>query len=86
MGKGTDELKASPDQLEREVEEIRGNMEPVIAELDHRRHHAVMVWRRRLRGRGAAVLGMIGAMVAGTLAVRAMKKKRQRRLQDAEQA
>lgn len=73
MGEGTDRMKASPAEIEKEVEEIRGNMEPVIAELDHRRH-ALMDWRSQLRRRGPAVLGVLAVVIGGVVAVRRLAR------------
>lgn len=78
MGKGADRVKA-PEQLEREVTAIREHMEPVIAELDHRRH-ALLDWRAHLRRRGPALAGIAAVVIGGVLVARARRRRRNERL------
>lgn len=78
MGKGKDRVKARPAEIEREVEEIRDQMEPVIAELDHRRH-ALMDWRGQLRRRGPKVLAALVVVAGGVAAMRMWAKRSGRR-------
>jgi hypothetical protein len=58
---------AEPEEIEREVEQIRENLEPVLHELDIRRQE-LMDWRLQLRRHGPTLL-KIGAMAAGAIAM-----------------
>ncbi|MGE5179622.1 MAG: hypothetical protein ACM3PF_11045 [Bacteroidota bacterium] len=67
MGKGTDGVKASPEELEQNVREIRNEMAPVLNELDHRRHE-MTDWKLQLRRRAPVLLkgaAVLAALVAG---------------------
>jgi flagellar motor component MotA len=77
MGKAADGLK-TPEDLEREVEEIRAHMAPVIAELDHRRH-ALLDWRSQLKRRGPALAGLAAAVMGVVVAVRLARRRRRER-------
>lgn len=63
MGEGRGSVKRSPEDLEREVESIRESMDPVIQELDARRHE-LTDWKLQLRRHGPALM-KAGAFVAG---------------------
>lgn len=63
MGQGTHGVKASPEELKREVEEIREGMTPVLDELDHRRHQ-MMDWRLQLQKHRPAILKGLAAAAA----------------------
>lgn len=78
MGKGTDGVKASPEELEQEVREIRDDMTPVLKELDHRRHE-LTDWGLQMRRRGPAI--MKGVAIAATLfaALKLVKRARAKR-------
>ena len=65
MGEGPGSMNRSPEELEREVESIRESMDPVIDELDARRHE-LMDWKLQLRRHGLTLL-KTGAVVAGLL-------------------
>jgi len=58
---------AKPEEIEREVEQIRENMEPVLHELDIRRQE-LTDWRLQLERHGPTLL-KIGAMAAGAIAM-----------------
>ncbi len=77
MGEGTHGMKDSSEQLEREVTEIRGRMQPVIGELDRRRHR-LMDWQALVRRRGATA-ARIGLVLAGVIvAGRTVRRLRSR--------
>jgi len=63
MGEGTGGVNRSPEDLEREVESIRAQMDPVLNELDVRRHE-LTDWRLQLRRHGPTLV-KAGAVVAG---------------------
>jgi len=71
-------VKASPEELKREVEEIREEMTPVLDELDHRRHE-MMDWRLQLRRRGPAIAKGVVALVALLTVVRLVRGRARRR-------
>jgi hypothetical protein len=77
MGQGTHGVKTSPDELKREVEEIREGMAPVLDELDHRRHE-MTDWRLQLRRRGPALLKRVAAIAALIATVKLVKRGRAR--------
>jgi hypothetical protein len=78
MGTRADGVKDDPEQLEREVRQIRERMEPVVAELDRRRH-AFMDWRAQIRQRGPAFLGLAVLVLGGRAAVRAIGRRMKHR-------
>jgi len=63
MGEGTSGVKRTPEELEREVESIRESMDPVLEELDTRRHE-LMDWKLQLKRHGPT-LGKAVAVAAG---------------------
>jgi hypothetical protein len=67
MGTGTHQLE-SPAKLQHEVEEIRGNMDSIVSELDHRRHD-VLDWRLQLQKHWVALSCVAGGVLlfAGTM-------------------
>lgn len=77
MGQGTHGVKASPEELKREVEEIREGMTPVLDELDHRRHE-MTDWSLQLRRHGPALLKGVAAIAAVIVTVKLMKRGRAR--------
>lgn len=68
-------MKSSPEHLEREVEAIRDRMEPVMAELGHRRH-ALTASVGRVKHRLTPVLRMALFAFAVFRAVKAVQKER----------
>ena len=82
MGQGAHGVKASPEELKREVEEIREEMTPVLDELDHRRHE-MMDWRLQLRRRGPAIAKGLVALAAVVTVVQLVRRRRHRREQAA---
>lgn len=77
MGQGAHGVKASPEDLKREVEEIREGMTPVLDELDHRRHE-VMDWKLQLSRRGPTILKGAAAIVAVIATVQLIRRRRAR--------
>ena len=78
MGEGKAGVNAKPEEIEREVEQIRGNLDPVLRELDVRRHE-LTDWRLQLRRHGPR-LARVGAAAAGVFAViQVVKRYRARR-------
>lgn len=77
MGQGAHGVKAKPEDLKREVEEIREGMTPVLDELDHRRHE-MTDWKLQLRHRGPAFLKGIAALAAVIAAVKLVTRGRAR--------
>ena len=78
MGEGKTGVNAKPEEIEREVEQIRGNLDPVLKELDVRRHE-LTDWRLQLRRHGPK-LARVGAGIAGVIAaVQVVKRFRKRR-------
>jgi len=78
MGEGTQGVKASPADIERDIEAIRGHMEEVVAELDDRRHRLTN-WGRQLRQKGPVVLrvaAVVGAVAGTVVLVRRMRYRR----------
>ena len=92
MGEGTGSVNRTPADVERELHELREGMEPVVQELDTRRHE-LTDWKLQLRRHGPTLL-KAGAVVAGVfLAVgvaqdvqrtvrRQMRRRRARRFAD----
>lgn len=68
-------MKSSPEQLEREIESIRDRMEPVMAELDHRRDQ-MAASMDRVRRRLPTALRMALLAFAVLRAVKAVRKER----------
>jgi hypothetical protein len=68
-------MKKEPEQIEREVEQIRGHMEPVIAELDRRRQR-LMDWGAEIRRRAPTVIGIAALLIGGGATVRAIGRNR----------
>ena len=65
MGEGTTGVeRRPPEQLEREIETIRGNLAEVVKELDRRRHE-FLDWRMQLKRHASAL--WIAAAGAGTI-------------------
>jgi len=63
--KAKPDTKASPGEIEREVESIRDRLDPVIEELDIRRHE-LTDWRLQLERHGPTLL-KVGAVLAGAV-------------------
>ena len=63
MGEGTSRVNRTPEDLEREVRDIRQSMNPVLQELDVRRHE-LTDWKLQLRRHGPTLM-KAGAVVAG---------------------
>ena len=60
---------ASPQELERDVDVLRGGLTAIVRELDHRRHD-LMNWRLQAkRHRGVVVAVGAGLLVLGSLVV-----------------
>jgi hypothetical protein len=78
MGQGTHGVKASPEELKREVEEIREGMTPVLDELDHRRHE-MMDWRLQLRRHRPAIVRALAAAAAMFAVVTLARRSRRAR-------
>ena len=83
MGQGKDDMNEveSPEELEREVEEIRDDMTDIVSELDRRGHEA-FDWRMQLRKHAAPMmftgLGFL-AVAAGAIALSVRRKRRNNR-------
>jgi hypothetical protein len=83
MGQGTDDLMDtdSPEELEREVEDIREDMTDIVSELDRRGHEA-FDWRMQLRKHAAPLiftgLGLL-VVAAGKSAFSARRRRRNNR-------
>ena len=82
MGQGKAGVKASPEEIEREVKSIREGMDPIVTELDHRRHQVAELPQRMKRlgssplvRMGAIVIGLFGTMIA----VRNIMQEKKRR-------
>jgi hypothetical protein len=74
MGTGEDRVK--PEDVEREIGEIRSRMGPVLEELARRRRRATD-WKHQLRHRRARV-GKSAALIGGLIAaVRFLKRRRE---------
>lgn len=72
------EDRVKPEDVEREIEEIRGRMEPVLEELS-RRGRRVAEWKhevRHLASRAWKPASVAGGLIA---AVRFLKRRRERR-------
>ena len=85
MGEGTSGVKRTPEEIEREVESIRESMDPVLEELDVRRHE-MMDWKLQLRRHGPTLMKagavMVGVFVAVGVAKdvgRTMRRQMRRR-------
>jgi len=78
MGERADSVKNSPARIEHEVREIRHRMEPVIEELDHRRH-ALTDWRGHLRKHRPTLVRGLVLVVGAMIAMRAVKRARSRK-------
>ena len=78
MGEGTDRVKASPEELQREVETLRDEIDPVLKELGHRKHELTDMGRQVKRYTPAVVKSAVAA--AGLLAfvayIRSRRAKR----------
>jgi len=72
-------MHADVDSLERDIEEIRGNLGGLIGELDHRRHEAFDL-RRQLRRHGLffglTLLAAAGLATSGILIYRERVRRR----------
>jgi hypothetical protein len=83
MGERTTDvsISAPPEELEHEVEGIRGNMTGIVKELDRRRHEW-LDWRLQLRRhRTVLTLATAGLLLAfgGALAIFVRNKRRRQR-------
>jgi len=86
MGATTVELNGSekpeePQELEREVEGIRENIDDIVTELD-RRGHELLDWRLQLRRHKVLLLAVTAGCLAGlslTVALGMAKRKRRNR-------
>lgn len=67
MGEGTPGVADQPEDLERRVETIRGDLDAIVAELDRRRRE-LLDWRLQLRRHRGAVV----AIFAGVLTIAAL--------------
>jgi len=80
MGERTPDLKdaETPEELEHEVADIRGNMTGIVRELDRRRH-VLFDWRAQLR-KHALVLGLgtagLVCVISGAVVLHAWRKRR----------
>jgi hypothetical protein len=84
MGEGTSDVRdvETPEQLEHDVEQIRGNMNGLVRELDRRRHQ-LFDWRLQLRKNALPIgVGAIGVvcMVGGLTIFTAWRRKRRDKL------
>lgn len=83
MGEGTDRVDEEPAQVEdiaQEIEDLRGEMTPLLAELDRRRRE-VLDWRRQAR-KHALPVGLAAAalvLAAGWMAWSVIQERRERR-------
>lgn len=75
---GTGENRVKPEDVEREIGEIRGRMGSKLEELTRRRRRMTS-WKHRLRQNGTR-LGTGAALVTGLVAaVRFLRRRRERR-------
>jgi hypothetical protein len=84
MGATTVELtdRDEPEELEREVEDIRENIDDIVGELD-RRGHELFDWRSHLRRNKALLLTLGASCLVGfglTISLGVAKRRRQARL------
>ena len=84
MGEGASDVKTgeTPEQLERDVQEIRVEMNGLVGELDRRRHE-LLDWRLQLRKHALALtigVGGLVCVVSGLAAIAAARKHRRQRL------
>jgi len=77
MGEGTHGVKATPEDLEHEVESIRDGMAPVLDELDHRRHELADM-PRRIKSRLPRALKAIATVAALVTVARIIRGRRSR--------
>jgi hypothetical protein len=83
VGEGTDRVRDEPEQVEeiaREIEELRGEMTPLLAELDRRRRE-VLDWKNQARKHALPVAAAAVALVlaAGWIVWSAVEERRERR-------
>jgi hypothetical protein len=89
MGGGTVELtdtvaptaEEEPQELEREVEDIRDNITGIVGELDRRRHD-LLDWRLQLRKHGPVLVAVTAGWVLAfgmTMAVGAARRRKRNR-------
>ena len=62
MGEGTNGVRPSPEELERDVERIRDSMAGIVSELDRRRHE-LFDWRLQLRRHKLGIGLLAGGVV-----------------------
>lgn len=78
MGEGTSGMNRSAEDLEHEVESIRAGMDPVIDELDHRRHR-LTERAQEIRQRAPGMARKVMIAIAVFKAVRMFMRKRAER-------
>jgi hypothetical protein len=80
MGQGTDDVMdpETPEELEREVEDIRDDMTGIVSELDRRGHEA-LDWRMQLRRHAAPLMFTGLGLLAVAIGKRALSARRERR-------
>jgi hypothetical protein len=83
MGEGNDDVTEAerPEELERDVEDIRDNMTGLVTELDRRRHE-VLDWRKQLRRNARplaiATLGLV-VLLGGMAGLSVWRRRRRNR-------
>jgi len=80
-GTGESTVEEKPQELEREVDDIRENITGIVGELDRRRHD-LLDWRLQLRRHGAVLAAVTAGWVLAigvTMAVRASQRRRRNR-------
>jgi len=90
MGKRTSGMKTKPEELEHEIESIRGGMDPVLRELDIRRHE-LTDWRLQLERHRPELVriglwtagALVGLRVIGGMRAQMRRRKEMRRLRRA---
>ncbi len=63
MGEGTSGVTRTPEDVERDIQSARDHLDPVLHELDVRRHE-LTDWRLQLRRHGPTI-AKAGAVIAG---------------------